>query len=142
MVATAWAMNILIKLSGDFKENAMWSFLMTLSMTISNYAHYWPNKNSMRIFVAAICLYGLNINAAYRSSLIKVLTEPRFEPQISTVHEALSNDFTFTGGENTLEFLAGGDEVRKLERSFFKSEEILLNRHLDSLVQFLNRLEI
>lgn len=92
-------------------ENLGWSFLITLSMTISNPGHYQPNKFFIKIFFMTLAIYGMNFGAAYHSILISVLTSPRYDKQISSLNEILNNNFKISGGHHILTYFKENNEV-------------------------------
>lgn len=56
--------------------------------------------------------YGLHISTAYQSSLIDVLTNPRYDEQIDTVEKAINARLIFEVDEKTVEFFEKDDPVR------------------------------
>ncbi|XP_053672276.1 uncharacterized protein LOC128722623 [Anopheles nili] len=84
-----------------YQVNYTWMLLQSLALSLSVYAHYWPRRVSIRLFLIGYMFYGLHWNAAYHSFLISVLTRPRYEPQIATVGQAIEAGFAFAGAANT-----------------------------------------
>lgn len=82
-----------------------------MAMATGQYGHLWPSKVALRVFLASLFFFGLHINTAYHSYLIKVLTNPRQSNQISTVQSAMDAGFTFEVEENTVDFLEKKDAV-------------------------------
>lgn len=99
------------KKSDKNNENLGWSFLITLSMTISTPGHYKPNKFFIKIFFMTLAIYGMNFGAAYHSILISVLTSPRYDKQISSLDEIINNNFKISGGHHILTYFKENDEV-------------------------------
>ncbi|CRK87351.1 CLUMA_CG001153, isoform A, partial [Clunio marinus] len=96
------------------KENFTWVFLITVTLSTGQYGHYWPNRSSIRFFLIILYFYGLHINTAYHSSLINVLTNPRYEDQIKTMEMAIEAGLTFEVNVNTMEFFnSKGDWISK-----------------------------
>jgi hypothetical protein len=93
------------------QEHLLWSILNALSLTINNFDYLQSRNPLKRIFIAISLFYGIHIGVAYRSSLINVLTSPRYEPQTEDLQTAIANNFSFTGNINILEFLDKSDEV-------------------------------
>lgn len=77
------------------------------------YAHYWPTKGTVRLFLAALFFFGLHINTAYHSFLITVLTNPRYNEQINTVEMGIDAGIIFQVAESTVEFFEKEDAVSK-----------------------------
>lgn len=112
-VVTAILLELIMKAENIVKENFSWYFLITFSLSISNYVHFWPKRSSFQILAMGLALFGIVINGAYHSALLKILKEPRYEMQVDNVEAALAQDFTFTGGENIFEFLDSEIEVSR-----------------------------
>ncbi|XP_065073023.1 uncharacterized protein Ir87a [Ochlerotatus camptorhynchus] len=104
-----------------YPENYSWMALQSLAFSLSVYAHYWPKRFSVRLFLAGYMFYGIHWSAAYHSFLISVLTQPRFETQISTVEAAIENDFRFAGAENTLVFFDKPDTISRHITSVYQT---------------------
>lgn len=111
MLVTSFFFHRFIRHEGKYRENYVWSLMTTMAMTTGQYGHYWPVKSYIKIFLAAVFIFGLHVNTAYSSSLIKVLTNPRYNDQINTVEEAIKAGLSFEVGENTVEFLKKDDAV-------------------------------
>jgi hypothetical protein len=94
-----------VRAEGNYRENYVWSVLVTFSISTSQYGHYWPVRKGIRIFLAAMFFYGLHINTAYHSYLINVLQNPRYDDQIDTIQKAIDVGMSFEIGENIIEFL-------------------------------------
>lgn len=91
-------------------ENFSWSMLMSLCYAFGMYAHYEPRRGFIRFFTGCMLFFGLNINAAYQCFLLSVLTMPRYEHQVSNIHEAIAANYRFTGGENLKAFFEEGKD--------------------------------
>jgi hypothetical protein len=89
----------------------LWSLLLSVCYSFGIYAHYNAQRGFNRFFVGCLLFYGLNFNAAYHSFLLSVLTRPRYEHQVSNIHEAVAADYEFAGGENLKAFFEGKDAV-------------------------------
>ena len=59
------------KIEGRYNENIFWSLLQSLAISLSSYAHYWPNRSFIQVFLLGYFFYGIHFNTAYRSSLIQ-----------------------------------------------------------------------
>lgn len=101
-----------VRHEGNYHENYVWSFLIVMTISTSQYGHYWPTKVGIKLFLASIFFFGLHINTAYHSYLINVLTNPRYENQIDTVEEAIDAGLIFEVGENTVDFFRKEDTVK------------------------------
>lgn len=96
----------------NYRENYVWSFLMTMALGTGQPAPYWPSKVAIRMFMAGMFFFGLHINTAYKSYLIKVLQNPRYNEQISSVTKAIEGGLVFQAAESTLTFFDKNDSVR------------------------------
>lgn len=98
---------MLIKYEDETKHhNLAWSCLNIFGTIIAVFTvHYFPNKIFIRIFMASVILAGINLWAAYTSSLISFLTKPRYDKQISSVPEAVANNYVFYGSINYFDFI-------------------------------------
>ncbi|KXJ82457.1 hypothetical protein RP20_CCG013678 [Aedes albopictus] len=104
-----------------YPENYTWMALQSLALSLSVYAHYWPKRFSVRLFLVGYMFYGIHWSAAYHSFLISVLTRPRFETQVATVETAIEQDFRFAGAENTLVFFDRPDSISKHIASVYQT---------------------
>lgn len=87
-------------------QNLTWSCLNIIGTLVSMFTvSYFPKRVFIRIFMTSLLFAGINLWAAYTSSLISFLTSPRFERQISTIPEAVYAGFVFYGSINYLEFI-------------------------------------
>ena len=91
---------IFMHIGNERKENFFWSLMITLCFSIGIYGHFNPRKGFLRFYTGFLMLYGMHFAAAYHSFLLSVLTTPRFEHQIATIHEAIAEKYYFKGGEN------------------------------------------
>jgi hypothetical protein len=101
-----------VRYEANYRENYVWTMLIALALSTGQYGHYWPSKTGIRIFLGTMFFFGLHINTAYHSYLINVLTNPRYDDQISTVESAIGVGMIFNISENMLEFLEKDDDVR------------------------------
>lgn len=85
--------------------------MMTMSLATSQPTSYRPIKTGVRIFLAGMFFFGIHISTAYQSFLINVLTNPRYNDQISTVIKAMEAGIVFDVGENTVDFFRKDDPV-------------------------------
>lgn len=111
LIVTSIALHFFVRNEGNYRENFVWAVLISLSLSTSQYGHYWPVKGGIKLFLATMLFYGLHINTAYHSYLINVLTNPRYDTQIDTVEEAMSAGLIFEVGENTVEYFKKEDDV-------------------------------
>lgn len=100
-----------VKIENDRRENILWSLMITLCYSIGIPGHYNPRRLFIRFYIAFLLLYGMHFSAAYHSFLLSVLTTPRYEHQVATIHEAIAGDYQFTGGENLKAVFEGSDRV-------------------------------
>jgi hypothetical protein len=90
----------LANVNGDVKEyvaytNALLCFLQTFSMILGEAVCVRPHTWYLRLFFILWVFYCLLINTAYQSSLISVLTDPRYEPSVDTVEELLNSGMSY-----------------------------------------------
>lgn len=77
-------------------QNLAWSCLNIFGILISMFTvNFFPNRIFVRIFVASLLFAGINLWAAYTSSLISFLTKPRFDKQISNIPQAVEAGYVF-----------------------------------------------
>lgn len=93
-----------------------------MGLGTGQYAHYWPRKAAIRVFMMGIFFFGLHINTAYRSFLIKMLQNPRYNKQISSVTEAIEAGLVFHVAEGTLMYFEKNDSVRSFRKLFMRSQ--------------------
>ena len=113
LMVTSLVMWLFVRRENVYRKNFMWSFMVALSISTSQYGHYSPRKFYIKLFLATLIFYGLHINTAYHSYLISVLTKPRYDQQISTVQTAIENGMEFKVGENTVTFFKKDDGISK-----------------------------
>ena len=111
LIISSVLINIFVKREGSYKENFFWAFLIAMSISTSQYGHYWPTKGAIKLFFATMFFFGLHISTAYKSSLINVLTNPRYNEQIDTVEKAIEAGLIFEVDENTVDFFEKEDYV-------------------------------
>jgi hypothetical protein len=114
---------------------------MSFCYSFGIYAHYEPRKGFIRFFIGCMLFYGLNFNAAYHSFLLSVLTTPRFEHQVSNIHEAIEGDYRFTGGENLKALFAEGKDyvsahLREYYTPCYEMDHCLLELKTDRKLAF------
>ncbi|XP_055585201.1 uncharacterized protein LOC129738049 [Uranotaenia lowii] len=104
IIVTAVILYAMNRIGSDYRDhqNFSWMLLQSLALSLSIYAHWWPTRLTVQIFLLCYMFYGMHWSVAYHSFLITVLTRPRYEVQISSVEDAISNGFEFAGAENTL----------------------------------------
>lgn len=93
------------------EEKLVWSILNAFSVTVNNFDYLQSGNFLFRFFMAISLFYGIHISAAYRSSLIKMLTSPRYETQVADIKAAAANGFQFKGNINVLMLLEKNDTV-------------------------------
>lgn len=86
--------------------NLAWSCLSIFGTFVSMFTvKYEPRMIFIRIFMTSLLFAGINLWAAYTSSLISILTLPRHNKQISTIPEAVEAGMIFYGSINYLDFI-------------------------------------
>lgn len=91
---------LLAKVNSAVKEhvtytNAFMCFLQTFSMILGEAVCVRPHTWYVRLFFIIWVFYCLLINTAYQSSLISVLTDPRYEPIVDTVQKLLDSGMSY-----------------------------------------------
>lgn len=122
-------LQICVNIEADRKENYFWCFMITLCYSIGIYGHYDPRRGFIRFYIGFLLLYGMHFSAAYHSFLLSVLTTPRYETQVATIHDALTRHYEFTGGENLLtvfESSSDYDGLRGIYKACFEMDKCLM----------------
>jgi len=76
-------------------KNPAACFLQTFSVVLGEAVFVRPQTWFVRSFFVVWVYYCLLINTAYQSSLISVLTQPRFEPPVDTVEKLLHSQMPY-----------------------------------------------
>ena len=76
-------------------RNPVACFLHTLSLLLGHAVFVRPHSWYLRLFFVVWIYCCLLINTAYQSSLISVLTHPRFEPPVDTVKKLLQSQMPY-----------------------------------------------
>jgi hypothetical protein len=76
-------------------KNPVLCFLQTFSVVLGEAVFVRPQTWFLRSFFVVWVYYCLLINTAYQSSLISVLTRPRFEPPVDTVEKLLHSQMPY-----------------------------------------------
>lgn len=107
IATSSFLLFLFIKLEQETRhQNLAWSCLNIFGTFISMFTvKYDPRMIYIRIFMAALLFAGINLWAAYTSSLISILTRPRYNKQVSTVPEAIAADMVFYGNINYFEYI-------------------------------------
>lgn len=58
---------------------------------------YRPKSKRMSLFIGLMLITGILISTAWNCFLIKMLTHPIYNDQVSTISEMIKNDFHLTG---------------------------------------------
>jgi hypothetical protein len=75
--------------------NMLMCYLQTFSIILGEAVCVRPNTWYLRLFFIPWVFYCLLVNTAYQSSLISVLTNPRFEPAVDTVDGLLNSGMSY-----------------------------------------------
>jgi len=91
---------LLANVNKSVKEHASYTetvlcFLQTFLILLGEAVYMRPHTRYLRLIFVLWIFYSLLINTAYQSSLISVLTNPRFEPAIDTLEELLNSGMSF-----------------------------------------------
>lgn len=87
-------------------QNYAWSLLTTFGFCIAMFTvKFEPHKVFIRIFVTTLLLLGINCYAAFISSLINILTNPRRAHQVSTIHDIVDHNLEVYGSINHLNYI-------------------------------------
>lgn len=115
-------LNYFVFSQNERRENIVWSTIVVLCYSIGIYGPYDPRKMAIRLYVGALCFYGMHFQAAYQSFLLSVLTRPRYDVQVSNIHMAIKDDYRFTGGENLKAlFEVSSDDASHYLRNHYQS---------------------
>jgi hypothetical protein len=76
-------------------KNPVVCFFHTFSVVLGEAVFVRPQTWFLRSFFVVWVYYCLLINTAYQSSLISVLTQPRFEPTVDTVEELVHSQMPY-----------------------------------------------
>jgi hypothetical protein len=108
-------------------KNPVVCFLLTFSIILGEAVFVRPHSWYLRLFFVVWVYYCLLINTAYQSSLISVLSQPRFEPSVDTVEKLLHSQmpygyvapakiwFSRDEGSTSKTILRNGIECRSLD---------------------------
>ena len=108
-------------------KNPVVCFLQTFSIVLGEAVFVRPYSWYLRLFFVVWVYYCLLINTAYQSSLISVLTHPRFEPPVDTLEELLDSQMPYgyvapvkpwcnkAVGPTNRQILAGGKQCLTLD---------------------------
>lgn len=73
-------------------------FMMAMSyFTGMSNVTYKPRSNRMKLVIGLMMTTGILISTAWNAFLIKVLTNPIYKPQVSTIAEIIEKDFDLIG---------------------------------------------
>ncbi|PNF21340.1 hypothetical protein B7P43_G02094 [Cryptotermes secundus] len=75
--------------------DALMCFLQTFSMILGEAVCVRPHTWYLRLFFIIWVFYCLLINTSYQSSLISVLTDPRYDPIVDTVQKLLNSGMNY-----------------------------------------------
>lgn len=88
--------------AGYMKKDFHYCVLMIATVAFSGMPHmtYHPKSKRMSLFVGLILMTGILISTAWNCFLVKVLTSPKYNAQVSIVAELVEKDFHFVGLHN------------------------------------------
>lgn len=99
----------IIFFSNSFYENPrrqngtlVHSLILSTALMFNTTIGYLPNRAMIKLFLALLLIFTFHFGAFYNAFLLKILTSPRYEPQISNIFMAVENGVTFYGNEDTL----------------------------------------
>ncbi|XP_044739951.1 uncharacterized protein LOC123301281 [Chrysoperla carnea] len=84
-----------------------------------------PLSALIRAIFLMVSVYGIHINAFYQASLIRILTDPPREHQISNLHELVTSSLKFGGTPNFRSFYNESNET--ISKYIFDNYEIIEN---------------
>lgn len=108
MAFTIYIYSRIAKNNRDF----IWTLIRSLLIIIGFMPGYMPKKALGRIIFALFLLCGVISSTLFQSATVSSTTNQYYQKQISSLSEAISNDFMFTGtGYNYDIITARNDEV-------------------------------
>lgn len=89
------------------KKDYNYCVLMIALSAFTGMSHiiYRPKSTPMRFFIALMLLTGILISTVWNCFLIKVLTRPIYDAQVSTVAELMEKDFRLVGSFNVKDYM-------------------------------------
>lgn len=79
------------------KHDYMWAFMYSVKVNIGFMPGFIPKKFFARIIVFMLLLYGLISSTLFQSATVSSMTSNRYQEQISSISEAIENDFEISG---------------------------------------------
>lgn len=83
-------------------DNPSFSLILSTAIMFNTNIGYLPNRMMIKLFLAILLIFAFHFGAFYNAFLLKILTSPRYEPQISNTYMAVKYGMTFNGNEDTL----------------------------------------
>lgn len=88
--------------AGFMKKDFHYCVLMMAMSAFTGTPHmtYRPKSKRLSLFIGLILMTGILISIAWNCFLVKVLTQPKYNAQISTISEIMEKDFHLIGLHN------------------------------------------
>lgn len=83
-------------------DNPAFSLILSTALMFNTNIGYLPKRMMIKLFLALLLIFTFHFAAFYNAFLLKILTSPRYEPQISNTYMAIQYGMTFYGNEDTL----------------------------------------
>lgn len=80
-------------------RNVMWAFMSTIQITLGFVPEFSPKKFSARIILFLCLAYGLIFSTLFQSATVSKMTGNYYQVQVSTLNEAIENNYEFAGSE-------------------------------------------
>uniref|UniRef100_A0A336M3L9 CSON011600 protein n=1 Tax=Culicoides sonorensis TaxID=179676 RepID=A0A336M3L9_CULSO len=91
-------------------ESPIYSLILSTSIMFNTNIGYMPKRVMIKLFLTVLLIFAFHFGAFYNAFLLKILTSPRYEPQISNAYMAVESGMTFYGNEDTLEHFSNKKE--------------------------------
>lgn len=115
--------------TGYMKKDYHYCVLMMAMSAFAGMPHitYRPKSKRMSLFFGLMLITGILISTAWNCFLIKVLTSPIYNAQISTISELMEHDYRLVGSYNGKEFMMQQpSKVSKRLNTFLLNPPILI----------------
>lgn len=121
IIVSSYVLFICTRVEAVRRDNYLFALLITLSLTMGITGNYWPERSITKLFMISVIFFGIIFSASYQSFLLSVLTNPRYETQVSYVEMAIQQDYQFTGPDSIRDFFDGGGDDKEHLREFYEN---------------------
>lgn len=102
-------------------QNIYWAFLRGLTVSLGMATTFKPRRFYARFIFVLFLLYGMIIDLIFSCFLVTTLTKERFQTQVTTLQEAVGQEFTFAGGNLSWAHIQVHNDSVWLEQHILKS---------------------